>query len=339
MTRKRKKKDKQGKYRIYIVCEGTNTEPNYFKEIADKPEVFKSFAITIYPSEEETNEGLDNRGESIKTDAKNLVKIAREAIGDYDEVWAVFDKDGYTKHEEAFENANKPAPDEKVVNIAFSSIAIENWILLHYEKNKTAFNKSKDVINYLSDQDYFLDDPKDSETLIYAQLEEKTETAIQNAAWLRMEMEAELEANDGKIYELNPYVTVDKLVTKLLNFNRFTYGKIGETVTAADMSIQINSFQWKESLLTLDLTITNHQDIRYLVNKSNQDFQVTDEEGNSFPVAINASTIIDPSSEKRIVLSFSVSNDIDNLRFNFFPPTKGDRHQIIVHLRKEPEFS
>ncbi len=105
MTRKRKKKDKQDKYRIFIVCEGTNTEPNYFKEIAEKPEVFKGFAITIYPSEEEKNKGLDNQGESIKTDAKNLVKIARDAREDYDEVWAVFDKDGYTKHEEAFENA------------------------------------------------------------------------------------------------------------------------------------------------------------------------------------------------------------------------------------------
>lgn len=292
--------------------------------------MFKSFAITIYPNEEETNEGLDNRGESIKTDAKNLVKIARKASEDYDEVWAVFDKDGYTKHEEAFENAKKPAPDEKVVNIAFSSIAIEHWILLHYEQSKTAFNKSEDVINYLSDQNYFLDDPKDPDTLIYLQLEEKTEIAIQNAAWLRMEMETELEANDGKIYELNPYITVDELVRKLLNLNRVTYGKIGETVTAADMSIQINSFQREESLLTLDLTIANHQDIGYLVNKPNQDFEVTDEEGNSFPMGINASTIIEANSQKNLILSFSMIQATGNLRFNFCPCQGDDK--IIINL-------
>ncbi len=74
MTKKRKKKDKQKKYRIYIVCEGTNTEPNYFNEIAEEERVFESFAITVYPSEEERDKGLDNQGESIKTDAKKSGK-------------------------------------------------------------------------------------------------------------------------------------------------------------------------------------------------------------------------------------------------------------------------
>ena len=299
MTKKRKKKDKL-KYRIYIVCEGTNTEPNYFREIAEKPEVFESFAITIYPSEEEKNQGLDKQGESIKTDAINLVNIARKYSSDYDEVWAVFDKDGYTKHEEAFENAQKAERGEKVVNIAFSSIAIEHWILLHYEQNKMAFNKSEDVTDYLKGQEYFLDDPKDSETLIYSQLKEKTETAIQNAAWLRMEMETELQANDGKIYELNPYVTVDELVKKLLNFKHITYGKTGKNVTVGDIGIKINFVDRDNNLVTINLTVINHQDRRYLINNSNQEFFVTNEYGECFPMSIANSEIIDSKSEKDI---------------------------------------
>lgn len=325
MTRKRKRKDKL-KYRIYIVCEGTNTEPNYFNEIAEQPEVFKDFAITVYPSEEERDKGLDNQGESIKTDAKNLVKIAREYGSDYDEVWAVFDKDGYTKHEEAFEDAQKPETGEKVVNIAFSSIAIEHWILLHYEQNKTAFNKSKDAIKYLKDKEYFLDDPKDSETLIYSQLQEKTETAIQNAAWLRMEMEAELQNNDGKIYELNPYVTVDDLVRKLLNFPRVTYGKISETVRIAEISIKINSSQQNKNLLTIELTVINHQNISYLINNSNQNLSVTNQAGDSFPMSIAQAELIDPETEKDITLDFLINNYSSNLRFNFIG---GDRLLII----------
>jgi hypothetical protein len=328
MTKKRKKKDKQKKYRIYIVCEGTNTEPNYFKEIAEKPEVFEGFAITIYPSEEETNKGLDKQGESIKTDAKNLVKIASEASEDYDEVWAVFDKDGYTKHEEAFENAQKLEKGEKVVNIAFSSIAIEHWILLHYEQNKTAFNKSRDVINYLSDRGYFVEDPKDENTLIYSQLQEKTETAIQNAAWLRMEMETELEANHGKIYELNPYVTVDELVRKLLNFPRVTYGKINEIVEIDYLSIKVQSFERKDNAITIELTVINRQKIGYLINNSNQEFVVTNEDGERFPMSIANSELIDPETEKNITLNFLINDFSKNLRFNLI---RGDR-QIIINL-------
>lgn len=326
MTRKRKKKDKQKKYRIYIVCEGTNTEPNYFNEIAQEDRVFERLAITIYPSEEERDKGLDNQGESIKTDAKNLVKIAREYGRDYDEVWVVFDKDGYTKHEEAFENAQKPEKGEKIVNIAFSSIAIEHWILLHYEQNKTAFNKSRDVIKYLSDEDYFVEDPKDENILIYSQLQEKTETAIQNAAWLRREMETELLANDGKIYELNPQVTVDELVRKLLNFKHVTYGKINQTVGIAQISIKVNSSQQNQNLLTINLTIINHQNIGYLINNSNEEFFVTNEAGEGFPMSIAKSELIDPETEKNITLNFALANSSGDLRFNFI---RGDRHLII----------
>lgn len=326
MSRKRNKKKKQLKPSIYIACEGTNTERIYFEAIAKQKDVFERFEIEIYPSKTQQIKALNKEGESIKTDAINLVKIAREYGSDCDEVWAVFDKDGYTKHEKAFENAKKRGRSKKVVNIAFSSIAIEHWILLHYEQNKTAFNKSRDVINYLSDRGYFVEDPKDENAPIYSQLQEKTETAIQNAAWLRMEMETELQANDGKFYELNPYVTIDELVRKLLNFNRVTYGKINQIVRITEISIKINSCQENQNLLTINLTIINHQNIGYLINNSNQDFSVTNEAGDSFPVSIAKSELIDPETEKNITLNFSLAKSKGNLRFNFI---RGDRLIII----------
>ena len=120
MSKQRKKKGKQLNYSIYIVCEGTNTEPIYFKAIAE--DVVKEYRVTVYPSEDQIK-ASKKEGESIKTDAVNLVKIAKREreINNYDEVWAVFDKDGYTKHKEAFLYAKKHG-----VNLAFSSIAILN---------------------------------------------------------------------------------------------------------------------------------------------------------------------------------------------------------------------
>ncbi len=197
---------------------------------------------------------------------------------------------------------------------------------MHYEQNKTAFNKSRDVINYLLDKGYFIDNPKKEKTPVYSQLQAKTETAIQNAAWLRMEMETELQANDGKFYELNPYVTVDELVRKLLNFPRVTYGKINEIVEMDDLSIKVKSFERKKKEIKIDLTVINHQNIGYLINNGHKEFSVINEDGERFPMSIATSELIDPDTEKNLTLNFLITKSKGNLRFNFI---RGDR-QIII---------
>ena len=192
-------------------------------------------------------------GESIKTDAVNLVKIAKREreINNYNEVWAVFDKDGYTKHEEAFLYAKRHG-----VNLAFSSIAFEHWILLHYEQNRNAFPKSQNVIDYLEQAGYFTGYSKKANISIYPSLKDLTKTAIENAAWLRMEMANNLATGDEKIYELNPYTTVDKLVMKLLHFNPVTYEYIKKTVKISDFSITVNDVQ-RHCGITVSVCIVN----------------------------------------------------------------------------------
>ncbi|WP_377479176.1 MAG: RloB family protein [Microcoleus anatoxicus] len=235
MNKKRENKRKKLKQSIYIVCEGTNTERIYFEEIAQQDDVFEKYAVKVYPSEEDQIKALKKEGESIKTDAMNLVKLAKKEINNYDEVWAVFDKDGYTKHEQAFSNAQKHG-----IKLAFSSIAFEHWILLHYEQNRTDFPKSQNVIDYLEEAGYFTAYSKKADISIYSRLKNLTQTAIENSAWLRMEMAQNLAACDHKIYELNPYTTVDQLVIKLLDFNPVTYGVINETLKISDISITVN---------------------------------------------------------------------------------------------------
>ena len=199
MSRQTKRKLRQLKQSIYIVCEGTNTERIYFERIAQENDVFEKYAITVYPSEEDQIKASRKEGESIKTDAVNLVKLAKQEIKNYDEVWAVFDKDGYTKHEKAFDDAQKHG-----IKLGFSSIAFEHWILLHYEQNRTAFPKSQNVINYLREKKYFTGYSKKADISIYPRLKDRTKTAIENAAWLRMEMAKNRADCDDIIYELNP---------------------------------------------------------------------------------------------------------------------------------------
>jgi hypothetical protein len=313
-SRKTKRTLRQLKQTIYIVCEGTNTERIYFERIAQENDVFEKYAITVYPSEEDQIKASKKEGESIKTDAVNLVKLAKEEINNnYNEVWAVFDKDGYTKHEKAFDDAQKHG-----IKLGFSSIAFEHWILLHYEQNRTAFPKSQNVIDYLEQAGYFTGYSKKADISIYPRLQNLTQTAIENAAWLRMEMAKHIAAGDDKIYELNPYTTVDELVMKLLGFNPVTYGYIKETLRINDISITVNDVQ-RHCGITLSVCIVNHRNISYSANNLCDHFSLKDEDQNKFQLVIDNPIIIEPSSTQDIALKCEIFSATGKLRLHFSP--------------------
>jgi hypothetical protein len=66
---------RETKQRFLIVCEGTKTEPNYFKSFRVPKDV-----ITV---------------QGVAKDPSGLVKSAQElaAEDDYDQIWCVFDRD------------------------------------------------------------------------------------------------------------------------------------------------------------------------------------------------------------------------------------------------------
>jgi predicted ATP-dependent endonuclease of OLD family len=66
-----------------------------------------------------------------KSNPLSVVKAALEQRADYDEVWAVFDKDDFTD----FNDAITLALDNEI-NCAFSNEAIEYWFFLHFETNQ-----------------------------------------------------------------------------------------------------------------------------------------------------------------------------------------------------------
>lgn len=249
------------KYPILIVCEGEQTEPKYFDflkplaieawkdtfdlvlNIKPKPNLEDDEAVKKPSKIEEKRRKRQLKNKPFKTpknpyDAQPIryVKEAQEGLEDgaYAEIWAVFDKDEHPEHQKAFAKANEVI-EGKIVNIAFSSVAFEHWLLLHFEKNQTAFNKSecregkqyfdcgtgnhskdcggsKCIIGYLKKEKYL---PKLSKKLTESEfnlLYKNLTIALENAAWLRYKME-----NTQPIYQLNPYTTVDKLVKRLLN--------------------------------------------------------------------------------------------------------------------------
>ena len=140
MPKKRNANKRKLNKRILILCEGKQTEPDYFRGLKHdkmRRNRLAALRIEIFDTEKTT-------GKELISEAKRLKKIAERERNPYDEIWVVFDRDGYTKHPQTFDQAysNK-------IEIAFSSISFEFWFLLHFEYSTKAFEKADSLISYL----------------------------------------------------------------------------------------------------------------------------------------------------------------------------------------------
>jgi hypothetical protein len=313
----RKSKNKKLRRTIGIIAEGTNTEAIYFKAISEQIEqsIEEKYSFTVVFVDTD------------KTDARGLVREAITIKSGYDEIWAVFDKNGYTKHAEAFQEAviNQ-------VNIAFSSIAFEHWVLLHFERNKTAFVKSENVIDHLKQQNYLEYGKRANIAIhIYPKLQPRTEFAIENAAWLRREMQSQLAQSGGKIYELNPYTDIDKLLSQILGMaNEVIWGDIGETIEIGQVKITFQKVQLlPNNTLEISVSIENHGDLTYAVSNYNQRCYLADDSVCYLPWQFAKTILIEPATRKEVSISFQEvesSGTLPFIRLDFVQ----ERKKVII---------
>ncbi|MBN2739063.1 MAG: RloB domain-containing protein [Spirochaetales bacterium] len=183
--------------RLFIVCEGSKdkSESAYFKSLikcchfaGDKVEV----------------RVIDTR----KNTGRELVKMAKKIKEfPFDEAWVVYDRDGYTLHAETFSLAK----DNKI-NIAFSAISFEIWILLHFEFTTHVFQKSDEVIKYIKSKNYM--NYEKSRTDVYSELKNKLKNAIKNAKKMQNH-QIDGNPHGTPIYNMNPYTNIDQLINAI----------------------------------------------------------------------------------------------------------------------------
>ena len=113
--------------KILIVCEGTKTEPNYF-------EAFKrlNHGTTVYDIEVK---GLGANTTSVVDKAIDL-----KSKGNYDRVWAVFDKDSFS--DDKFNGAIIKA-EKNGICCAWSNEAFELWYLYHFVNRTTGMHREE----------------------------------------------------------------------------------------------------------------------------------------------------------------------------------------------------
>lgn len=178
--------------RFLIVCEGEQTERNYFECFRVPKEV------------------IDVRGLGYNT--VSLVKKAMDLRNQdsYDQVWCVFDRDSFSAQD--FNEAILLAKRQDI-KVAYSNEAFEIWYLLHFNYHTTAITRSDciDKLDALLKKNYGKNYEKNQEDM-YDLLELRQERAIQNARKLLSQYTPRNPEQD------NPSTTVHELVEQL---NRF----------------------------------------------------------------------------------------------------------------------
>lgn len=117
---------KKGKERILIVCEGAETEPNYFEALRVDLGV-RSADVRIC-------------GKECGSDPMSVLEYALELFEEdstFDNIFCVFDKEGTQERERKYKQACSIIDEKKLNNCKISYIrsvpSFEYWYILHYK--------------------------------------------------------------------------------------------------------------------------------------------------------------------------------------------------------------
>jgi len=208
---------------LFIACEGTSTEFNYFTSWAETDIALETFQrVDVYPDENE---------DRPKTTPYQLYEIAKEVLdtGIADFAWIVFDKDNHPRLPATFAGAAAAN-----IKIAFSSRSFEEWVLLHFQKNSTPFNATgcdnapycgtagtpnctptNCLTGHIRRQNFIPAYSKQTTFDLFGEINGNTDIALVNTAWLRAQVGASVNVAQPALHLLNPYTDVDQLIHQL----------------------------------------------------------------------------------------------------------------------------
>lgn len=204
--------------RILIICEGEKTEPNYFRSF----EKINNESFTY----EVSAEGVGSNTIAVVDEAIRQKQQAESTSMPYDSVWAVFDKDSFSK--QRFNAAIIKANDNGI-NVAWSNEAFELWYLYHFYNRITAMHRSgyqkaiSDAVNSsdnLSRKNKYKYVKNASNNYEIMKEYGNQENAIN---WAREQHQT---YTDEKYADHNPCTTVYLLVLQLLNRDKELIDKV-----------------------------------------------------------------------------------------------------------------
>lgn len=197
----RQKRERMQNKRFLLVCEGTKTEPHYFRDLLDDLGI-RPQMVRVAP-----NDGVS----PDRVVAHAVALYIEDAVaGDaYDTVYCVFDRDKHTTFVSAVQRTKDLSAEGKPFVAITSTPCFEIWLLLHFGYSDQPFHAAgrksvgDQVVSALRRNPGFTKYGK-GQNGIYAQLKAKLTDALNHAERLR---------RHGMVTgSINPATDVDELV-------------------------------------------------------------------------------------------------------------------------------
>jgi hypothetical protein len=131
---------------ILIVCEGAETEPNYFESLRD---YLKLSTISV-KIEDRAGAPISVVEEARAQVEKRLqdFRDGRTNAPPFEAIWCVFDVEN-PRHNQTFDRAVQVA-DQNDYQLAVSNPAFEFWYVLHFERTTRPFADGGELKGYLT---------------------------------------------------------------------------------------------------------------------------------------------------------------------------------------------
>ncbi len=298
----RRKKAVLKKPVLFIACEGTSSEFQYFTSWGQTDEALSSFErVNVYPDENE---------DKPKTTPYQLFEKAKKVIedGSANFAWIVFDKDNHPRLPQTFADAAAVG-----VKIAFSSRSFEEWVLMHFQKNNATFNATecKDptdkptncgsplvpncsptncLTGHIRRQNFIPHYSKKKTFDLFSAIYHRTEIAVVNAAWLRFQTNASINRIQPPLQNLNPYTDVDQLIFKLVERpDKIEWGASGSDISLNNWTI---SATITHGNIVVRISHTKPQSVALNALFPLQNFFTTDDDLNDTPCTFISSLFI-----------------------------------------------
>jgi hypothetical protein len=202
---RRRSQHRPERIRILIVCEGRETEPNYFRGVRDEESVRQRFVVAV-------RKGKGRSRVAVVEQAVAEMQKAETRGEAFDQVWCVLDVEQADKRAQVLQA--RTLAGQHGIRLALSNPCFECWPLAHFVRTKRSFTGSDPVIAELNKhwRGEFGRDYEKNDQGLYACLAGRTRTAIDNARNVRTRDWA----TSADILDCNSATDVFLLVERLL---------------------------------------------------------------------------------------------------------------------------
>jgi len=209
---KKKKSNTQSVKPVFkMFCEGEKTEPLYIRGYINHFHSDKRSIILV----EKTN----------KNTPVQLVEVAitaKEQGSENDIVWVVFDRESEAKYTHELHAKAREKALANGIQIAFSNVCFEFWILLHFGYTSGCYSSYEDLkkrsalvqnLQKVGIQNYDKALP-----ILFDKVKELVPNAIKNSEQLKDQALKASEKGREAPHYLNPYVDVHEMFLDMKNF-------------------------------------------------------------------------------------------------------------------------